>query len=95
MVRRKGEMTKRIAEREFPFGVEVEVPPGGLRQGLNDLHQWCGARVGGGNYVTTGRLEGMRDFVVFRFKDQAAAAEFSQWVAGKVPRSLFSRRTLT
>jgi hypothetical protein len=95
MVQRKGEMTNRIAERDFPFGVEIEVPTGGLGQCLNELHHWCGARVGGGNFVTRGRLEGMRDFVVFRFKDQEAAAEFRRWVEGKVTPSLFSRRTFT
>lgn len=95
MIRRKGEMTNRIAEREFPFGVEIEVPPGGLGERLNELHRWCGDRAGAGDFVTRGRLEGLRDFVVFRFKDPDAAADFRRWVEGKAIPSLFSRRTFT
>lgn len=94
-MRRKGQMTKRIAERDYPFGVEVEVPPRGLGERLNELHRWCGEIAGAGNYVVTGRMDGMRDFAVFRFRDDQMAAEFRKWIEGKVTTPLFSRHTLT
>lgn len=91
MVRRKGEMTNRIAERDYPFGVEIEVPPGGFGEQLNELYRWCGARAGAGNFVTRGRLEGLHDFVVFRFKYQEAAADFQRWVEHRQPGAITGR----
>ncbi len=93
MTRRKGEMTNRIAERQFPFAVEIEVPGRGLGQRLNDLHRWCGEIAGAGNFVARGRLEGARDFVLFRFKDPDAAAAFGRWVEGTATPSSPPNRT--
>jgi hypothetical protein len=96
MVRRKGERTKWIAEREFPHGVEIEIPPGGLGERLNHLHRWCHEHVGRDGYATTGRVDGVHDFVIFRFKEEPSAAEFRVFVdAVGVPKPPFSRRTFT
>ena len=95
MVRRKGEMTKRRAEREYPFAVEIEVPPRGLGERLMEIHRWCRQRTGDDGYVATGRLDGLRDFAVYRFKDRQAADDFVAWIDGKVVPALFSRRTFT
>jgi hypothetical protein len=96
MVRRKGERTKWIAEREFPHGVEIEIPPGGLGERLNLLHLWCHEHVGRDGYATTGRLQGLRHFASFRFKVEPIATEFRAFVdAIGVPKPPFSRRTFT
>lgn len=96
MVRRKGERTKRIAQREFPHGVEIEIPPRGLGEQLNALHRWCHEHAGRDAYATTGRMDGMRDFVVFRFRDDQAAAAFRDHVDElELRRPPFSRRTFT
>lgn len=74
MVYRKGERTPRIVEREYPHHVAVRVPPNGLGQRLNRLHDWCkGRRL---DYATMGLKSGATDMLCFCFKDNVVAEEF-------------------
>ena len=41
MVRRKGEITARMNERDFPHFVDFAIPASGLGSRLNTMHAWC------------------------------------------------------
>ena len=96
MVRRKGERTKWAAARDFPYGVELEVPGQGLGERLNALHRWCREHAGPDGYATASRLAGLQEFMSFRFKAEPIAAGFRTFVDSMgLLRPPFSRRTFT
>jgi hypothetical protein len=67
--------TKRQA-RDFPFVVEIAVPPGGLGKRLNDMHAFHNQR---GIQVAhiRHRHEDDRDHLLWRFARRAIAEEFA------------------
>ena len=77
MARRKGETTDKHRRRDFPHEVELVPPPGGLRQRLNAMTAWCDANAKDG-FATTSRLDRDlgRDYIQFRFRDEATADAF-------------------
>ncbi len=69
-------------KREFPYAIEVAVPPGGLGRRLDAMHEFHDAR---GIYACVGRGHGVGDRETLRwyFTDAkiaaAFAAEFGGW----------------
>jgi hypothetical protein len=77
MTRRKGEITPKRIDRDFPFQVEMPIPPGGLKQ-QNEHREFCRQR--GFEFATRGigklrRIE-ERDAVRYCFRPAADAEAF-------------------
>jgi hypothetical protein len=76
MTRRKGEITPRQVDRDYPHQVEIAIPSGGLRPLLNAMHDFCR----GADFRTRGigikRPETGRDGVRFCFKAREPAEAF-------------------
>lgn len=82
MSRRKGEMTPRGIDREWPYQVEFAVPPRGLGNLLGELHQ--GAADIDPDHRTRSRICGPDDYFRFCFRSVESADEFSRRFGGRV-----------
>jgi hypothetical protein len=79
--RRKGEITARQTERDFPHLVELPLPPGGFRSTSDDMvafHRERGIQTRRGR----GRNEAGHFFVTFCFADPAHADAFQDRFGG-------------
>lgn len=82
MTRRKGEITSRQIDRDFPHQVEIEIPPGGLRKRLDGMYAFCR----GNDFRTRGigrqRIETGRDGMRWCFTTAEAADAFQAQFGG-------------
>lgn len=86
MARRKGEVTRRQVNRDYPHQVVIEIPPGGLGNRLDAMHGFCGTR--GFEYATKGGTwEPPRETTTFSFKDPAGADAFHREFGGERRRA--------
>jgi len=67
--------------RDFPFVVEIAVPPGGLGKRLNDMHAFHNQR---GIQVAQIRHEDDGDHLLWCFARRAIAEEFAAEFGGTV-----------
>jgi hypothetical protein len=76
MPRYKGGQNPKVVERDFPYIVEVAVPPTGLGKQLDVMYGWHFLR---GIEVRRGRWrrEGNQNFVHWCFADPVIAAAFA------------------
>lgn len=72
-MRYRGVPPRTEIERTHPFAVVITVPPGGLGLRLDALND---AAKAAGEHRTVGMLRGLEDAVAYRFKTEAAAAQF-------------------
>lgn len=76
------------AERTFPVRVKIAVPPGGLGQRLDAMHQWLDGTCGADGWVMTpAGISGVANHAVaVHFRDPALASAFvARWcVANRV-----------
>jgi hypothetical protein len=84
MVRRKGEITSKRIDLEYPHQIEIPIPSGRLKQ-QNEHHEFCRSR--GSHYATRGigklrRLE-ERDAVRYCFRPGDDAEEFQAMYGGE------------
>lgn len=79
---RKGELTAWQIDRQWPHQVEIFVPPLGLGNVLNDLHQ-CAAALDA-RYKTRSRTAGTDHFVRFCFSTAEAARIFWERSGGSL-----------
>jgi hypothetical protein len=83
MTRRKGEVTPRQIDRDYPHQVEIAIPEGGLGTRLNAMHEFCH----GADFRTCGigakRLRTGRDGVRFCFKTPELAEAFQVRFGGE------------
>jgi hypothetical protein len=82
MSRRKGEITGRMNEREFPHLVELALQPGGFRSRtskFNAFHRERGIFIRHGR----GRHEAEQFYVRFCFHDAATADAFREHFGGE------------
>jgi len=89
---------KRAAEQQFPFRVDIPVPPvTGLGGRLNAMHDWCRANITAGEWDKHGHSEKQPgqvavDFARFYFMRDADAALFRcRWMERRQPSILLSR----
>jgi hypothetical protein len=75
--RRKGEITARQTERDFPHLVELPLPPGGFRSTSDDMVAFHRERG-----IQTRRGLGRNVFVTFCFADPAHADAFQDRFGG-------------
>ncbi len=71
---RKGELTAAQIDRDWPYQVEIPVPPLGLGGRLNDLH--AEASTVDAEYRTRSRTDGAEHFIRFCFRSSRAATDF-------------------
>jgi hypothetical protein len=86
---RKGEITSRINERDFPHLVELELPPGGLGEGdlaISAFHRERGIEL---RYL---RREDSQVCVTLCFAEPAAADAFQRRFGGTRLERGFGRR---
>lgn len=82
-MRRKGEITHRQIDRDWPYQVRIRIPPNtGLGTRLNDM-LGAAAEIERG-YTSRSDLQGLEDFVRFCFRGEAAAAEFHRRFGGEL-----------
>ena len=72
---------RRRAQTELPFTVAIEVPPHGLGLKLNQMLDWCRARMLSTDWAQHGMSkkrqgEVPRDFAVFYFRSERDADDF-------------------
>jgi hypothetical protein len=87
--RRKGEITARMNERDYPHLVELPLPPGGFRSMTEDIlafHSECGIQ----NRRGRGRNDVGQFFVTFCFADPAHAEAFRDRFGGE--RMMFQKK---
>jgi hypothetical protein len=86
MTRRKGEITPKRIDQEYPHQVEIPIPSGvAWVPGLHDMHEFCRSR--GIQYATRGigklrRIE-ERDAVRYCFRVADDAEEFQAMYGGE------------
>jgi hypothetical protein len=84
MMHRKGEITPKRIDLEYPHQIEIPIPSGGLKQ-QHDMHEFCRSR--GIQYTTRGigklrRIE-ERDAVRYCFRVADDAEEFQAMYGGE------------
>ena len=72
---RKGERTFRMNERDFPHIAEIDIPEGGLKERLMDMHEWHRAH-GIESYRGGGSINVVRWCFADADKADSFAAEF-------------------
>jgi hypothetical protein len=83
MTRYKGVRSPRIIAAEFPHAVELLVPEGGFGNMLNQMHLMM-AQLGVEAVRGVGRRMNDRNYIVWRFADQAHARSFAETFGGVV-----------
>jgi hypothetical protein len=82
VMQRKGEVTKRRIDRDFPHQVAILIPVGGLGARLMTMHKFCDTR--SMPYKTRSDLrEPPSDYVRFCFGDPAHAEAFMAEFGGE------------
>jgi len=84
MTQRKGEVTKKQTDRDYPHQVAILIPPGGLGARSMAMHAWCDGR--GVPYRTRAdrrREPTPSDHTRFCFDDPAHADAFHAEFAGQ------------
>jgi hypothetical protein len=83
MTRRKGEITARMNERDYPHIVELALPDGGFGRELDAMHDFHRLR---GIESRRGRRQRRddREFVRWRFASVIDADDFAQQLGGAV-----------
>ena len=87
MTRYKGRMSPKVIERNFPYVVEIAVPPGGLGARLDAMHYFHTARRIA-PCLGRGRREISRDYLRWYFTRATIAEAFVAEFGG----NLISRR---
>jgi hypothetical protein len=80
---RKGEMTKRRIDRDFPHQVAILIPVGGLVARLMAMHKFCDTRSMSYKTRSDLRREPIADYVRFCFGDAAHADAFMAEFGGE------------
>jgi hypothetical protein len=73
---RKGEVTKRRIDRDFPYQVAILIPEGGLVARLMAMHKFCDTRSMPYKTRSDLRRDPPADYVRFCFADTAHADAF-------------------
>ncbi|WP_374303785.1 hypothetical protein [Ferrovibrio sp.] len=81
MVRYRELRTIAQLEREFPYIVEVPIPPGGLGRRLDKLEAWLAIRIERKDFGRWGRWRDGRDIAVWAFREPAIASAFQRQVS--------------
>jgi len=81
MVRYRELRTIAQLEKEFPYIVEVPIPPGGLGRRLDKLEAWLAAQIDRKDFGRWGRWREGRDIAVWAFRDAAIASAFERQVS--------------
>jgi hypothetical protein len=86
MTRRKGEITSKRIDHEYPHQIEIPIPSGmAWAPGPHDMHEFCRSR--GIQYATRGigklRREQERDAVRYCFRVADDAEEFQAMYGGE------------
>lgn len=76
MVRYRELRSIRQLEKEFPFQVEIVVPPGGLGRRLDEIEAWLAANVPRAEFARWGRQRDGKDVAVWGFRDEALISDF-------------------
>lgn len=91
MSRRKGEITRAQIDREYPYQVEIVIPPGGLGRRLDEMHRFC---AGLADYRTRGARKGAVDACRWCFAEASPGEAFQRRFGGIVvaPDNLLAGR---
>lgn len=81
MVRYRELRTIAQLEKEFPYVIEVAVPPKGLGRKLDKIETWLSSRVSRHEYGRWGRFRSGTDIAIWAFKDDTLAKRFSDFIA--------------
>jgi hypothetical protein len=92
MTRRKGDITARMNERDYPHLVELPLPPGGFRKGSDDMQAFHRER-GIQSRRGQGRNDGGQFYVRYCFADPAHANAFCDRFGGARLTGKPSRRS--
>jgi len=68
MVRYRELRTIAQLEKEFPYQVEIVVPPGGLGRRLDEIESWLAANVQREDFARWGRRRDGKDVAVWGFR---------------------------
>jgi hypothetical protein len=80
---RKGEVTKRRIDRDFPHQIAILIPEGGLVARLMAMHKFCDTRSMPYKTRSDLRREPPADFMRFCFADPAHADAFMAEFGGE------------
>jgi hypothetical protein len=83
VTQRKGEVTKRRIDRDFPHQVAILIPVGGLVARLMAMHKFCDTRSISYKTRSDLRCEPPADYVRFCFEDPAHADAFMTEFGGE------------
>jgi hypothetical protein len=83
MTRYKGRTSQKVIEREFPYIVEIAVPPLGLGARLDVMHHFHHAR-GTKACLGLGRRHEGRDYLRWYFARPTIAMDFAEAFGGAV-----------
>lgn len=81
MVRYRELRTIAQLEKEFPYIVEVPIPPGGLGRRLDKLEAWLVTRIDRKDFGRWGRWREGQDIAVWAFREAAIASAFQRQVS--------------
>jgi|GEM_PF-7090504 len=73
---------KKLYEQNFPYKVDIPVPPEGLGRRINEMVAWCKENVA--QWESHGRSEGLQDFARFYFMDAKTAEFFATRWGGQI-----------
>lgn len=81
MSKPRGSIERRRKLAQLPHVVQIPIPPDGLGEHLNEMHEWARKRRGPGGYAESGRIErdkqkNMVEFALFHFPDAETARDF-------------------
>lgn len=82
MVRYRELRTIAQLEKNFPFVVEVPVPPKGLGRKLDQIELWISTRATRNDYGRWGRFRSGVDIAVWAFKEPSIAEAFKKMIQG-------------
>lgn len=80
MVRYRELRTIKQLEKEFPYQVELMVPPGGLGQRLDEIESWISRAIARGDFARWGRRRAGQDVAVWGFRESVLAAALEKTI---------------